>query len=202
MKNALRNTKSIRVLLVQPPSPDRDTLLRHLQRLGFLTEISWPPAPQLYEMADVVFVAFREVTEVSVKLRWNRDDPPAALVALLDFENPAIVSEAVRLNAHAVLGLPVRSFGVVANIFVAIRNHQAQKSLSEQVKRLKSRVESEKVLSRAKDILMQSRGISEEDAHKVLRSQAMNKRVSIVEIARAVASAEDVFNALESPGKG
>ena len=202
MKKALRNTKSIRVLLVQPPSQDRDTLLRHLQRLGFLTEISWPPAPQLYDMADVVFVAFREVTEGGVKLRWNRDTPPAALVALLDFENPAIVSEAVRINAHAVLGLPVRSFGVVANIFVAIRNHQAQKDLADQVKRLKSRVESERILARAKDILMQSRGISEEDAHKALRSQAMNKRVSIVEIAKAVASAEDVFNALESPGKG
>lgn len=201
MKGSMRNTKSMRILLVQPPSQDRETLLRHLQRVGFLTEISWPPAPQLYEVADIVFVAFRAVAEENVRLRWNADNPSAALVALLDFESPAIVSEAIRMKAHAVLGLPVRSFGVVANVFVAQQNYRSQLRLNDQVKRLKSRIDSEKTLSKAKEILMRSKGISEEEAHKALRSQAMHKRVSIVEIARAITNAEDVFAGLERTKK-
>ncbi|WP_333814408.1 ANTAR domain-containing response regulator [Tabrizicola sp.] len=197
----MRNTKSIRVLLVQPPSHDRETLRRHLQRVGFLTETSWPPSPPLYDLADVVCVAFRAVAEANVKLRWNRDDPPAALLALLDFENPAIVREAIRLNAHAVLGLPVRSFGVVANIFVAQNNFKLHKNLSSLAQRLKTRVESDKTLNKAKQILMSSRGMSEQEAHKALRTHAMNRRVSMLEIAKAIAGADDVFSALEKLDK-
>ncbi|WP_395543659.1 ANTAR domain-containing response regulator [Neotabrizicola sp. sgz301269] len=197
----MRNTRSIRILLVQPPGHDRETLQRHLQRVGFLTEASWPPSPPLYELADVVCVAFRSVAEGNVKLRWNRDDPPAALLALLDFENPAIVREAIKLNAHAVLGLPVRSFGVVANIFVAQNNFKLHKDLSNLAKRLKTRVESEKTLNKAKQVLMASHGMTEQDAHKALRTYAMNRRVNMLEIAKVIAGADDVFNALEKLDK-
>lgn len=197
----MRNTRSIRILLVQPLGYDRETLQRHLQRVGFLTEVCWPPSPPLYELADVVCVAFRAVAEGNVKLRWNRDDPPAALLALLDFENPAIVREAIRLNAHAVLGLPVRSFGVVANIFVAQNNFKLHKDLSNLAKRLKTRVESDKTLNKAKQILMASHGMSEHEAHKALRTHAMNRRVNMLEIAKAIAGADDVFSALEKLDK-
>jgi len=197
----MRNTKSIRVLLVQPPGEDRETLLRHLKRVGFLTEVSWPPAPALFEMADVVCVAFRAVAEQNVKLRWNVDSPPAALVALLDFENPAVVSEAIRLRAHAVLGLPVRSFGVVANVFVALGNFKAQQELAEQVKRYRTRIETQKLVARAKEIIRTTHGLTEE-AHKALRTHAMNKRMSIVDVARAITSAEDLASSLSNLSKG
>lgn len=200
MIDSMRNTKSIRILLVQPPGHDRETLLRHLQRVGFLTEASWPPSPQLYELADVVCVAFRAVAEANVKLRWNSDDPPAALLALLDFENPAVVREAIRLNAHAVLGLPVRSFGVVANVFVAQNNFKLHKDLAALAQRLKTRVESDRLLNKAKHILMASRGMTEPEAHEALRTHAMNRRVSMLEIAKAVADADDAFSALETLG--
>ena len=192
----MRNTKSIRILLAQPPGPDRTTLERQLNRVGFLTEVSWPPAAQLYEFADVVFLAFRAASEERVKLRWPAENPPAALVALLDFENPAVVSEAIRLKAHAVVGLPIQNFGVVANIFVALENFKVQQNLSEQVRRYKTKVESDKLVARAKDILRGNYGLTEDEAHKALRTHAMNKRVSIVEIARAITSADDLASSL------
>ena len=192
----MRNTKSIRILLAQPPGPDRTTLERQLKRVGFLTEVSWPPAAPLYEFADVVFVAFRAAAEENVKLRWPAENPPAAMVALLDFENPAVVSEAIRLKAHAVVGLPIRSFGVVANVFVALENFKAQQALTEQVKRYKAKIESQMLVVKAKDILRSNYGLTEDEAHKALRTHAMNKRVSIVEIARAIASAEDLASSL------
>lgn len=189
----MRNIRSIRVLLVQPPSQDRDTLHRHLRRIGFLTEVNWPPSPPLFEMSDVIFVAFRAVTEADIRLKWNPDAPPAALVALLDYENPAVMKEAVRLNAHAVLGLPIRSFGAVANVFVALQNFERQKQLTTELKRLKARIEGDRLLSRAKDVLMRSGDMTEEEAYRSLRSQAMNKRVSLHEIARSIVNAENII---------
>lgn len=189
----MRNIKSIRVLLVQPPSQDRDTLRRHLKRVGFLTEVNWPPSPQIFEMSDVVFVAFRAVTEAGARLRWNIDAPPAAMVALLDYENPAVVKEAVRLGAHAVLGLPIRSFGAVANVFIALQNFERQNQLNDTLKRLKARIEGDKMMSRAKDVLIRTGGMTEEEAYKSLRSQAMNKRVSLHEIAKSIVNAEGIL---------
>lgn len=194
----MRNVKSIRVLLVQPPSQNRDTLHRHLKRVGFLTETNWPPSPALFEMCDVVFIAFRDVTEAGVRLKWNAEAPPAALVALLDYENPAIVKEAVALGAHAVLGLPIRSFGAVANVFVALQNYQRQTQLNESLRRLKARIENERLLSKAKDVLIRTGGMTEEDAYKSLRSQAMNKRVSLAEIARSIINAEGILSDIGS----
>lgn len=190
----MRNIRSIRVLLVQPPSQDRDTLHRHLKRIGFLTEVNWPPSPAVFEMSDVVFVAVRAVTEADIRLKWNPDAPPAALVALLDYENPAVMKEAVRLGAHAVLGLPVRSFGAVANIFVAMQNFERQKQLNDTLRRLRSRIEGDRLLSRAKAVLMRTGAMTEEEAYRSLRSQAMNKRVGLMDIARAIVNAEGILS--------
>ncbi len=197
----MRNIKSISVLLVQPPSQDRETLHRHLKRLGFLTEVNWPPSPKLFEMSDVVFVAFRSVTESGIQLKWNVETPPAAMVALLDYENPAIMKEAVQLGAHAVLGLPSRSFGAVANVFVALQNFERQRQLNDTLKRLKARIENDKLLFKAKDVLIKNGGMTEEEAHKSLRSQAMNKRVSIHEIARSIVNAEGILSEIGSRPK-
>lgn len=193
-KGTMPNTKTIRVLLVQPPCEDRETLLRLLKRLGFVTEVSWPPVAGMFEYADVVFIALRPIFEENVKFSWNSEAPPAALVALLDFENPAIVNEAIRMNAHAVLGMPIRSFGVVANAFIALKNHKLQVDLANQNNRLKARIDSQKVIDQAKDILIRTRGISEAQAHEAMRSHAMNKRVSIQEIAKSIVSAEEILS--------
>lgn len=194
MKVNMRNPKTIRILLVQPPSEDRKTLLRLLNRVGFLTEVSWPPSPQVFDFADVVFAAFRAIVEENIRFPWNAENPSAALVALLDFESPAIIHEAVRLNAHAVIGMPIRSFGVVANVFIAQKNFFKQKQLSDEVRRLNARGEAEKLFSKAKDILMRANGISEDEAHALLRTQAMNKRLSMQEIARSIINAEGIIS--------
>jgi len=193
-KIALPNIGDIRVLLVQPPCEERDALLRILKRVGFLTEVNWPPVAAIFEYADVVFVALRQISEENVKFSWNAEVPPAALVALLDFENPAIVNEAMKLNAHAVVGMPIRSFGVMANTFIALKNHQLQISLSQQSAKLRARIESQKIVDQAKSILMRAKNISEAEAHKTLRSHAMNKRISIEQVAKSVVSAEEILS--------
>ncbi|MBI6629960.1 ANTAR domain-containing protein [Pontibaca sp. S1109L] len=144
-------------------------------------------------MSDVVFVAVRSVAEAGADLKWSIDAPPAAMVALLDYENPAIMEEAIRLGPHAVLGLPIRNFGAVASVFVALQNFKRQKKLNSTIKRLKSRIEGDKLLSKAKDVLLCNSEMTEEDAYKALRTHAMNKRVSIQEIAKSIVNAEGIL---------
>jgi len=48
-------------------------------------------------------------------------------------------------------------------------------------------------INKAKSILMNSPGLSEDDAYKVIRDQAMSKRVNAEEIADAVINANDIL---------
>ena len=45
----------------------------------------------------------------------------------------------------------------------------------------------------AKSILMSTRGLSEEDAYKIIRDQAMSERVTAEEIADAVINANEIL---------
>lgn len=68
---------------------------------------------------------------------------------------------------------------IVASAFIKL-------SLEEKVTDLTEKLEERKILEKAKGLLMKSRKISEDEAFKVIRREAMNKRKSMKEIAEAV----------------
>ena len=59
--------------------------------------------------------------------------------------------------------------------------------------RAKSALEARKIIDRAKGILMQVKGLSEEQAYALLRSTAMNKKRKITDVAQAVITAADLL---------
>ncbi len=57
---------------------------------------------------------------------------------------------------------------------------------------LKEALETQKLIAKAKAILIRSGNLSEEDAHKLLVKKSMDKRKSLKEVAEAIILAEDV----------
>lgn len=60
--------------------------------------------------------------------------------------------------------------------------------------KLEQRLSSPRKVARPKTILMQTRGAAEEDAYKLLRDQAMTKRVTTEEIADAIIKANEILS--------
>ena len=58
---------------------------------------------------------------------------------------------------------------------------------------LKGALETQKLINKAKAILMKTGGLSEEEAHKLLVRKSMDKRRSIKEIAEAIILAQEVI---------
>ena len=58
--------------------------------------------------------------------------------------------------------------------------------LSRKITKLENQLEERKLIEKAKGVLMKSRHISEEEAFRLIRSEAMNKRKSMKEIAEAI----------------
>ncbi|MBT4889632.1 MAG: ANTAR domain-containing protein [Rhodospirillales bacterium] len=193
LSSLVRNLKSVRVLLIQPRDEESENLYRHLTRIGCRVQTSWPP-PEINDADfDVVCVALRPIMEREASLVWDSSKPPAALVAVIDYENPVIVQAAVELNAHAVIGLPLRNFGTLANLFIALKNFRNDKDQRDQIEKLKRRLSGMRAVSNAKEILMKNKGVSESKAYSMIRDQAMNKRMSVQDVALAIINANEIF---------
>ena len=77
---------------------------------------------------------------------------------------------------------------VVARQLAAKEREQAK-----QIERYEQRLNGIRRLAKAKGILMQTRGISEDQAYEIIRDQAMSKRVTTEEIATAIVNANDIL---------
>jgi AmiR/NasT family two-component response regulator len=51
-------------------------------------------------------------------------------------------------------------------------------------------------IQRAKSILMNAQGLTEEEAHQTIRRKAMSKRVPIEEMALAIINANELLNSM------
>lgn len=188
----MRELRSLRVLLMHPDDQDGQELRAQLQRIGCQVKASWPPPAAMQEEADLVFFAMRPEV-LGMDLPWLKRPGSPAIVAVVTYENPTTIEAVLRLNACGVLASPVKSFGLLTAIVLARHLVEGRSEQDRYVVRLEQRLAAQRKLNRAKAILMQARGISEEEAYKGIRDQAMVKRVTTEEIADAVINANEIL---------
>lgn len=96
-----------------------------------------------------------------------------------------------RASAAGVLGYLVKPFGradLAPAIEVAVARWQQMRELQEQVTGLRERQEARELVDRAKRLLEERLGLSEPEAFAWLRRTAMDRRVTLAEVAAAVVS--------------
>jgi AmiR/NasT family two-component response regulator len=189
----IKDLRTLRILVLQPKRIDGDELCQHLERIGCQVKVNWPPPAQLPEDIDVVFVFLRPIVEDDIVLNWNAEDPPAVLIAVVDYENPIIVDKLLRLQAQAVVGLPLRTFGILANVLLSVNNHKREKRLRTRLERMNTKLKAHRDIDKAKSILMVANNMTEQTAYQTLREQAMNKRTTIEAIATAIINTSDLL---------
>jgi AmiR/NasT family two-component response regulator len=189
---ALRELRSLRVTVFHPDDQDGQELIGQLQRIGCQVKAFWPPLEKLPDEADLVFLAVRPEA-LSVDLPWLRRETSPPVIAVVTYENPVIVEAVLRLNAYGVIASPVKSFGLLTSIVVAVNQADNAKERDKYVVRLEQRLAAQRKIAKAKVILMQSRNISEDEAYNMIRNQAMSRRVTTEEIADAVIKANELL---------
>jgi len=98
-----------------------------------------------------------------------------------------------RAHDAGVMAYVVKPFSIgdlVPAIEIAISRHTQMKSLAAEVEDLHERLETRKVIDRAKGILMQALRISEPEAFSWIQRAAMDRRLTMKEVAEAVISPE------------
>ena len=149
-------------------------LLNHIYRVDpvvILIDLENPSRDVLEQMFQVSRVVRR---------------PIAMFVDQSDRETTKAAVEA-GVSAYIVDGL--RQGRVKDILELCISRFNAVARLQDELDRAKSALEERKTIDRAKGILMQAKGLSEEQAYALLRKTAMNEKRKIADIAQSVVTA-------------
>lgn len=95
------------------------------------------------------------------------------------------------VSAYVIDGL--KSERVKSIIDVAILRFNAFARLQRELTEAKDELAARKVIERAKGLLMKAKGLSEEEAYRLLRTTAMKQKRKMVEIAQALVTSQDLL---------
>lgn len=187
----IKDLRSLRVLLIQPRISEGVALRSHLMRIGCHVEEAWPPPPSYPEDIDIVFVMVDQVIESNLTFHWQVDDPSAVLIAVIDYESPLSIDRLLRMRANAVIGLPIRPFGILTNLLVAVNSHRREQQLCASLDRLQVKLETCRTVERAKLRMMLTDSRAEQEAYDMLRKLAMKRRTTVDVVSGEILSGLD-----------
>jgi len=118
---------------------------------------------------------------------------PRPIVMFVDQSDDAAIGEAIRagVSAYVVDGLSPHRVKPVLE--AAIARFQAFQAMRDELDRTRASLAERKRIERAKGILMQQRGMAEDEAYKALRKLAMDRGKPLAEIAEQVISISELL---------
>lgn len=118
-------------------------------------------------------------------------DRPIAM--FVDRSDAAEIEAAVAAGVSAYVVDGLRKERVKPILDMAISRFNAFSRLRRELEETRSALEDRKVIERAKGILMRSRGLTEADAHALMRKTAMSQNRRMVEIAQSLITAHQLL---------
>jgi two-component system, response regulator PdtaR len=114
----------------------------------------------------------------------------APVIMLTAFSQRELVERAAEAGAMAYLVKPFGQSDLIPAIEVAISRYQQMRALTDEVADLNDRLETRKLLDRAKGKLQAEQGMSEPDAFRWIQKASMDRRSTMRAVAEAVLSGD------------
>ncbi|QSN63721.1 ANTAR domain-containing response regulator [Caballeronia sp. M1242] len=189
----------LRVLLVTDTDKPIGDLRDQLARMGYemLAEVAAPA--QLHaavesQKPDVVIIdtdsPSRDTLEQLAVM--NQAAPRPVLMFSNDADQQFIrAAVGAGVTAYSVEGLAPERLAPIIEVALARFAHEARLRL--RLEQVENELAQRKLIDRAKRLLMERRGMSENDAYATLRKRAMDQGVKVAEIARQLLSVADLL---------
>ena len=115
------------------------------------------------------------------------------VVVITGVDDPSLVERSIASGVSAYLTKPIDSRELKAAIELAAARQAELEQLEAEVDRTQQALEDRKLVERAKGLLMEQKGLSEDAAYKLLRKLAMDQNKRIGEVARDMVTYARVF---------
>jgi len=114
----------------------------------------------------------------------------APVLILTAFSQKDLVDRAARAKAMGYLVKPFQKSDVVPAMEIALARYEELRALEDEVQDLDERLETRKLVDRAKGVLMDRYSMKEADAFRFLQKTSMDKRLKLAEVAALVAEGD------------
>jgi len=187
---------SIRILVAEDEALIRMDLVEMLREAGYEVVAEAADGAQAIELAQlhkpdlaILDVKMPVLDGISAAEKIIDIAPVLMLTA---FSQRELVERARDAGVMAYVVKPFSIGDLVPAIEIAISRHNQMRSLADEVKDLHERLETRKLIDRAKGILMQALNLSEPEAFSWIQRAAMDRRLTMKEVAAAVISPDAV----------
>jgi response regulator NasT len=189
----------LRVLLVDERADRARDLARTLEDAGCQVVAQLIGAVDLHAtlravQPDVVIVDMDSPDRDTLEdMQRITSEQPRPIVMFVDASDSESIRTAVRAGVAAYVVKGSSPDRIRPVLEVAVARFEEFQALKTELARAQSTLADRKIIERAKGILMEKRGFSEEEAFRMLRKMAMNQGVRLAEVARHVLAAAEIL---------
>ncbi len=194
MSNETSIKKAVRILVAEDEALIRMDLVEMLQEAGYQVIAQATNGEEAIALAlehqpdlAILDVKMPVLDGISAAEKIIATAPVLMLTA---FSQRELIDRARDAGVMAYLVKPFTIGDLVPAIEIAISRHTQMQSLAVEVADLHERLETRKIIDRAKGILMKALNLSEPEAFSWIQRAAMDRRLSMKEVAQAVISPE------------
>jgi len=185
-------TQKVRILVAEDEALIRMDLVEMLQVAGYEVVAEASNGQEAIDLAnehkpDLVILDVKMPVLDGISAAEKIIDLSPVLM-LTAFSQKELVDRARDAGVMAYVVKPFTIGDLIPAIEIAISRHTQMRSLAAEVADLHDRLETRKLIDRAKGILMKALNLSEPEAFSWIQRAAMDRRMSMKEIAEAVIS--------------
>jgi response regulator NasT len=196
MSTNTSNVKAIRILVAEDEALIRMDLVEMLIEAGYEVVAEASDGAQAIELAQlhkpdlaILDVKMPILDGISAAEKIIGISPVLMLTA---FSQRELVERARDAGVMAYVVKPFSIGDLIPAIEIAISRHVQMRSLADEVADLHERLETRKIIDRAKGILMQALNLAEPEAFSWIQRAAMDRRLTMKQVAEAVISPDAV----------
>ena len=187
-------SRTVRILVAEDEALIRMDLIEMLQEAGYTVVGEATNGAEAIELAhqhqpDLVILDVKMPILDGISAA-EKIISIAPVLMLTAFSQRELVERARDAGVMAYVVKPFTIGDLVPAIEIAISRHLQMKSLAQEVADLHERLETRKIIDRAKGILMKALNLSEPEAFSWIQRAAMDRRLTMKEVANAVISPE------------
>jgi response regulator NasT len=196
VENSLKSETPVRILVAEDEAIIRLDLVEMLKDAGYNVVAEATNGVEAVSLAKehlpglaILDVKMPELDGISAAEQIIDIAPVLMLTA---FSQRELVERARDAGVMAYVVKPFSITDLVPAIEIAMSRHSQMKSLAQEVADLHERLETRKIIDRAKGILMAALSLTEPEAFTWIQRAAMDRRISMKEVAQAVISPDAV----------
>jgi two-component system, response regulator PdtaR len=190
----IQNFRRSQGLLWAGPDFNADVLERTLLKLGVsLRRVESVSASNLDPDRDIVFLDADQPINPAPLLLPDANLTAAPVIGIVGVEAPSRLKLLAEAGATALLRKPIQAATVYSALFLGVNNHRRLKSAETRLAIGDRKRRGRRFLIKAVVALVQTRGLSDDDAYAELRRESMRRRLDLEEFCESLFQVDSNF---------